>query len=857
MNFYNYFQSYDHYFFQWEDDAEVLAISEGNTIAYREYLVDVLEKLSHQGLPRFGTLLLTILATNINGKSNVLAFEKLIENIELDKEFRQSVIFFLLNLTQLPQKYKEGNNRLMLFQTLFLNVHNAISYKENFYFIEQLKKKNYEPYKLVTDKKEITNSDAYQDLRAIQYLSKRFPDIESIVNSLLDLPEIDQLSVVLKEDIAEKKMSNSLVDALIENEKTFHIGSLIKYIWGGLNIPFHSLLPSQQPMGGFSDLSNKGDFDKLLISEFANDDLIFLSRLANNEALYINREIPPQSNNVERIIIIDVSIKNWGTPKSIAYALMLAITNHPKTDIVCSAYIVGDNFCKIAINNIHEIIESIQTVEVSLHAANGLGKLLKECQLPIKKEVIFISSNDAFKQTELQIILQENRKFFNYWMLTDVDGNIEVYKLQQNNKKQIQHILLPLNEIWKNDKAGNKSSLNIEETIAHYPILFPLISNYKKIITTHDNEVFCIVSDSAVLQHFDKKSTHYLKGWKLIYNNLFPKLTGEFEIGKMRNGDYVLLVFKVHTKELSLINLTSGKSKKVFFDEWVSAHNSSFIFNYSLQIFHYIAHNIAWTFNDKIEENEIEILKESSSNYDDKILLYQQNEIKIKETKKKLHLYTGILKNIQTVSINYENRLVFNAHQLILNQNNTIKIKQSNYRSMKIKVEAVKHKDNTFVFPNGSSVFVNRLGMIVLNPSEKDLFYQVILQDAGSDKLQLIKEVKNFLRIGLSQAKLLIDTAPIELNFNLTFNEAEMFCKNINAKITDVKFKIIPQSAVKIYIPSVLDIELGVATEVDFAGNQYFFSENEHIRDVLNTERFWSQYINPFIQNIINYGTQN
>lgn len=779
MDFYYYFRVHHQYFFQWEEDTEVLAIPEGSTIAYREYIIDVLEKLAPQGLPRFGTLLLTILATTNAGKSNVLAIEKIIENLELDKDFRFNVIYFLQALAHLPQKYKEGNNRLMLFQTLFTNVHNAISHKESRGFIKQLKEKNYEAYKLKTEKKELTKNVYYQDFRIIEFFHQQFPDTESIIRSLANIPDIDPETLDLDEEIPQTKSVSNLVDALVENNKTFHIGSLIKHIWGGLNIPFHNILPSQQPMGGFSDLTNKGDFDRLLISEFANDDLILLSRLANNEALYINREIPPQSNNIERIIVIDVSIKNWGTPKTIAYALMVAIANHPKTDIVCRAFLVGDNFHKISINNIDEIIESFQIVEASLHSAKGLEKLLKEYPFSSKIETVFITSNDAFKQASLQKIMQDNREFFNYWMFTDGDGNIDVYKRVQKSKKHIQQILLPLNEIWQKENKNSYNNENVNEDIIQYPILFPLISNYKKIIATNDNEVFCIASDIAVLRHYDNKVSNHLKGWKLIYNNNSPKLSGEFEIGKMKNGEYVLLVFKIQTKELFFINLSTGKTKMTYFNDWSSSQNSSFIFNNSFQIFHYKTQVTSWTFDNRNEDEKIEILRESPDFKDSINNLYQQKALKQKEIEKKMVHSSGILKNIQTITINEENNLVFNTHQLTLNHHHIIKLKQPKNNSNTKNVEALKQDDNHFVFPNGSSVFVNRLGMLVFQA---------------------------------------------------------------------------PKSTLNIYVPSVLNMELGVATEIDFAGNKYFLSENEHKRDILSTERFWIQYIKPFIQNILDYG---
>ncbi|NJO02197.1 MAG: hypothetical protein HC880_11360 [Bacteroidia bacterium] len=126
---------------------------------------------------------------------------------------------------------------------------------------------------------------------------------------MAEIPEIE-----IEEDLPDfpgppTPSPQERIEQLLSHEQTFHLGALVRSLWAGLSIPLHSPLPNQQPLGGFSDISNKGSLNRLLISEFAYDDLSFLSRLANQEALYINREMPPQSDNRERIILIDVSIK--------------------------------------------------------------------------------------------------------------------------------------------------------------------------------------------------------------------------------------------------------------------------------------------------------------------------------------------------------------------------------------------------------------------------------------------------------------------------------------------------------------------------------------------------------------------
>ena len=57
-------------------------------------------------------------------------------------------------------------------------------------------------------------------------------------------------------------------------------------------------------------------------------------------------------------------------------------------------------------------------------------------------------------------------------------------------------------------------------------------------------------------------------------------------------------------------------------------------------------------------------------------------------------------------------------------------------------------------------------------PAEKTEF-DVILKDAGANKLNVVKEVKNLLGLGLKEAKDLVDGAPSALKTGVSKAEAE------------------------------------------------------------------------------------
>jgi len=57
-------------------------------------------------------------------------------------------------------------------------------------------------------------------------------------------------------------------------------------------LPRPAGFPQKLPVGGISDITNRGTLDRLLPSELAADDMLLMARLANHEALYCRRDTP-------------------------------------------------------------------------------------------------------------------------------------------------------------------------------------------------------------------------------------------------------------------------------------------------------------------------------------------------------------------------------------------------------------------------------------------------------------------------------------------------------------------------------------------------------------------------------------
>jgi len=837
----NYFQSYEKYFWQWEENMEVVAIPASNTIAYREQVIDIFDKLTPQGVPPFGSILLAIIATNEKGSTMLDVVNRIMLDVLKDEELPilSEAIAFLKLLSEVPEQYKRGKNRFLLFQAIFERCHNITSAKNSIEI-----KTGYQSHMHVKHTTaEFNNLVFAKDFRTIALLKNKYHSVNDILKKMASLPDL--ADVQLESDNLPRSDSVDLIEQLIEHPKTYHIGSLVRRIWGGLNIPVHSALPSEQPLGGVSDLSNKGDFDKLLVSEFANDDLVFMSRLANNEALYIHREIPPASNHLKRVILIDVSLKTWGTPKAIAFATMLAIAKHPKTNIECTAYVVGNTYHPISTESIHTIIEGLQLLEGSLHAAIGLDAFFRDHPISNNSEHFLITTPTTLKHVAMLKAMNEYHAFINYCIYTDADGNIDIYKKQQNSKKHIQHVRLPLEELWKKDIQKTNKTDSKREHSADYPLLFRNNPGKKRFLSTSDGEIFQITGERCLLRFYNPSEKQYNKGWEMIYENL-PYFEETCEMGLLSNGERVLLMFNSQSKEITLLNIDTHTKTSFLFDEWKETTYRNFIFENDQ--FHYL--NNKGTFNISLNGDK------ELSKTPEKHAFENQNK-KIQNVLKNHSFKLNIFKNIREVFINETNNLVLNIHELNLNKGYHIKLDTTAFRTQTTR--SVKHSDNEFIFEDGSIAEIHRAGMLILKSSnryipwiyiplaidsslgvatekdfagntfyQKEPLYEVRLVATGKQNISLVNILIEHLQFVLAHAKEMVDSAPILVHGSL---------EEIKAK--ELKTALENAEAV---------VELKPVNK----GTGMYTNMNR-----ISTGAFFSNYIEPFIHTIQSYGTKD
>ncbi len=94
---------------------------------------------------------------------------------------------------------------------------------------------------------------------------------------------------------------------------------------GALTLPPRKLIDRDLPLGGYADVTTRGQPDQILASQFALDELEFLRRYAENELLYFRREEPATQTREELVVLLDQGVRTWGRPRLALAAAVFAL----------------------------------------------------------------------------------------------------------------------------------------------------------------------------------------------------------------------------------------------------------------------------------------------------------------------------------------------------------------------------------------------------------------------------------------------------------------------------------------------------------------------------------------------------
>ena len=818
-----YLQSFENYFWCYEDQGKVIAVPDGRTIGYTDQVInEIVFLLAPYGLPRFGSLLLAITATTAHGAEALEDIANIVEKRAKRTEEVEKGLWFLKVLTQVPAKVKQGNLRILLLQAIFTHSHNGVGTNKSAQILEELKADPSIALHSAALREEALTAlrmmtHMINDFKTLAIVGEELRDVPTILKRIADLPSVTHAIEVLEPEPKSGEQQGNFMDQLLAHQDTFHVGALVASLISGLQISFHASLPSEQPLGGVADITNRGSFDKLLTSEYAFDDHILLSRLANSEALYKHREVPPTDHTYTRVLLIDTTLKNWGNIRTISFATALAIARHPKNKDPCRVFLVGKSYREIAFGTVMEVIDGLNTVDSTLDPGTGIEQLYSQEDLRTS-EVFFIGTAASVTSPGMQRLTTDLGKHIDQYIHPDERGVVQVYKNRKRSKRLIHELSIPLDKVWSEPKAPRLAGSH--SPTDDYPILFPGMR--MKATWTGEQFTYGITKYKALMRLYagQEDTTH---GWEFIAGEVQPRENLKAVV--THHDLSVTVLYGTDTKQYTVASYPDGKRTPVALDRRVTKANNFYVEDdrFAADLSHTTIYIDKWG---QITESDTIPDRRKS----DQIFRNKAN---------------NFFRHLTRVYITLDHKLRIKKHDLLL-ENDIIRI---HHRGSEpgTKITAEEKEPGVFTFPDGSFVVHNPNGILRLRSANSTL-PDVYLPTQLDTPLGLAT-VDTFSGNTYYQQKPLI-----ELVVNDTGNQIAEVAGLVNKHLDRVDFRRAEDMARDGLI--ICPDEASLAQlELALAGYSYRIRRRGIQQQVISPTEFYNQYIEPFITHIVDHGT--
>jgi len=461
----DYFRNPKDYFWRWVEKGKIIEWFSRDTLCYREELARVLRGLTEQGLPPLGAVLLLIAGCAdtwpVSGdmKTELWQMWQRIptgpatypSEVQWESLFRQ-VMQFLDVVRALPADLRTGEPKLHLFREVFSAQAPHVSADLAQALVDEWESGRSDVV-LHFSRNQVSREEVLRELYCLKDASYRFPTTEALALHLRT--GLDKLPAPLPEPVpippAQPDGPADLLDELAGDQRTAGLARLTRQLVAALHIPLHTRGASEQPLGGVADISNRGNFDRLLLSELAYDDASLMARLVNNEALYLRRETPPRPDVKPRTILLDTTLHLWGLPRVFALAAALAWASNsrqsPGPASVTAYALGGHDFTPLDLATLAGVVEALASLDPALHCGASLQAFVREQASTDATDCLLITEAGVLHLPEFSLLLAVAQPALRFLLTVDRSGALELYELLNGHRTLVSTARYDLDEL--------------------------------------------------------------------------------------------------------------------------------------------------------------------------------------------------------------------------------------------------------------------------------------------------------------------------------------------------------------------------------------------------------------------------
>lgn len=439
-------------YWRWEENGRVLAWSDGATICYREVLESVLARLAPHGLPPLGSVLLLLAACRDNWAEEparrALLEAHLGANYGQDYgKFAADVLTGLGELNWNRHHFRREHMGIAaLAEALFEEAPGRYGRDDSALLVRHFREGL--AAEEMTGKGASALEALLHDLGCLRWGVARF-DLEAV--RLRIKTGLEELPKTAEFDPPPPSSARDLINTLQDDPDLGAVARLAQQLLAAVHLPRAISDPDELPIGGVSDIVNRGPLDRLLLSELAHDDLTLSVRVAMNEALFLRRESPPRTPPRGRKVLLDAGLRTWGVPRVFVSAVGLALAAQSDDKLQVSTFTAAGGAAEPAdFQTQHGMAQHLSILDHRLHPAESLAALAaapnsddEECDL------VLVTTEDTLEDHDFQRALYEAGPLALYLATVSRNGQFRLIQRTFRGSKVLAQARFDLDEILR------------------------------------------------------------------------------------------------------------------------------------------------------------------------------------------------------------------------------------------------------------------------------------------------------------------------------------------------------------------------------------------------------------------------
>lgn len=459
-------------FWKWSDDGEVVCWADGTTLIFRRELSRIVSTLASDGLPPANALLLLLGACRPNWRRGPEHFGNLAPLMlaaTMDDRLRWLKLLGddLDRVSDLIGDRMSTASKAALAKAVFEEASESSDPAVASEVLRLLEGTSTELFNLRDDEEDTKHGDWWPDLRWVRYGLESFD-----VTRLEDYTRtgLDRLPTPPEDvDSPEFESVRELLASLENDDELSGLVRLTKRLMAAISLPRAISDPDELPVGGVSDIANRGAFDKLLLSELAADPDVLMTRVALNEALYLRRESPPRTPPESRLILLDAGIRMWGLPRVFATATALALEANADARTEVSTVTACESGTWITpFATREDLVDQLELLTTDPHPGNALQSL-HDLMEDDESSVIIVTSPEAVADAEFRQCLDEAGLPECYIAAVSRSGEFELSLRRAGGSKTITKLKLDLESILEPSTASRPRTVVREDADPRLP----------------------------------------------------------------------------------------------------------------------------------------------------------------------------------------------------------------------------------------------------------------------------------------------------------------------------------------------------------------------------------------------------